>query len=137
MATDLNMWQGIGRLGKDVEIRFTATGDAVANFSLACGWKSKEKEGTEWVNITVFGKLAEICGKYLKKGSQVYIAGSLKTEKYTDKNGVEKYSTKVMAEKMQMLGSKQEDGEQPPNNAKLLATAKQEPSYADLDDTPF
>jgi len=137
MATDLNMWQGIGRLGKDVEIRFTATGDAVANFSLACGWKSKEKEGTEWVNITVFGKLAEICGKYLKKGSQVYIAGSLKTDKYTDKSGVEKYSTKVMAEKMQMLGSKQEDGEQPPNNAKLLATAKQELSYADIDNTPF
>jgi single-strand DNA-binding protein len=137
MATDLNMWQGIGRLGKDVEIRFTATGDAVANFSLACGWKSKEKEGTEWVNITAFGKLAEICGKYLKKGSQVYIAGSLKTDKYTDKSGVEKYSTKVMAEKMQMLGSKQEDGEQPPNNAKLLATAKQELSYADIDNTPF
>jgi len=106
MSNDLNMWQGIGRLGKDVELRVTAGGDSVANFSIACGWKTKDKEGAEWVNITAFGKLGEICGKYLKKGSQVYVAGSLRTDKYTDKNGVEKFSTKVVAERMQMLGGK-------------------------------
>lgn len=136
MASDLNMWQGIGRLGKDVELRFTAGGDAVANFSIACGWKTKDKEGAEWVNISAFGKLAEICGKYLKKGSQVYIAGSLRTDKYIDKvSNVEKFSTKVVAEKMQMLGSKQEGGEQPPHNAKLMQTA---PAVEAMDDDiPF
>lgn len=136
MASDLNMWQGIGRLGKDVELRFTAGGDAVANFSIACGWKTKDKEGAEWVNISAFGKLAEICGKYLKKGSQVYIAGSLRTDKYIDKvTNVEKFSTKVVAEKMQMLGAKQEGVEQPPHNAKLMQTA---PAVETLDDDiPF
>lgn len=137
MASDLNMWQGIGRLGKDVELRFTSGGDAVANFSIACGWKTKDKEGAEWVNITAFGKLAEICGKYLKKGSQVYIAGSMRTDKYTDKtSGVEKFSTKVVAEKMQMLGGKSEGGEQTPHNAKLMQTAPAVDSQID-DDIPF
>ena len=136
MASDLNMWQGIGRLGKDVELRFTAGGDAVANFSIACGWKTASKEGAEWVNITAFGKLAEICGKYLKKGSQVYIAGSLRTDKYTDKtSGVEKFSTKVVAEKMQMLGGKSDGGEQPPHNAKLMQTATAVDAMDD--DIPF
>jgi single-strand DNA-binding protein len=135
MATDLNMWQGIGRLGKDVELRFTSSGDAVANFSIACGWKTKDKEGAEWVNITAFGKLGEICGKYLKKGSQVYVSGSLRTDKYTDKaSGVEKFSTKVVAEKMQMLGGKT-DGEQPPNSAKLLQPVPAENQIED--DIPF
>ncbi|CAB4121468.1 Ssb Single-stranded DNA-binding protein [uncultured Caudovirales phage] len=137
MASDLNMWQGIGRLGKDVELRITAGGDAVANFSIACGWKTKDKEGAEWVNITAFGKLGEICGKYLKKGSQVYIAGSMRTDKYTDKtSGVEKFSTKVVAEKMQMLGGKPDGGEQPPHNAKLMQTAPAVEGYTD-DDIPF
>jgi single-strand DNA-binding protein len=137
MASDLNMWQGIGRLGKDVELRFTAGGDAVANFSIACGWKTKEKEGAEWVNISAFGKLAEICGKYLKKGSQVYIAGSMRTDKYIDKaSGVEKFSTKVVAEKMQMLGGKADGNEQPPHNAKLMQTAPAVDLQID-DDIPF
>ena len=137
MASDLNMWQGIGRVGKDIELRFTANGDAIANFSIACGWKTKDKEGVEWVNISVFGKLAEICGKYLKKGSQVYIAGSLRTEKYQDKvTGVEKYSTKIVAEKMQMLGGKTDSGEKVSNNENVLPS-KYDASYADLENTPF
>jgi len=112
MSNDLNMWQGIGRLGKDPELRFTAGGDTVANFSMACGWKTKEKEGAEWVSVTAFGKLGDICAKYLVKGSQVYVSGSLRTDKYTDKTtGVEKFSTKVVANTMQMLGGKQEAGE--------------------------
>jgi single-strand DNA-binding protein len=107
MSNDLNQCQFIGRLGKDVEMRFLPDGKAVANFSIACGWKTKDKEGAEWVSITAFDKLGEICGQYLKKGSQVFIQGKMRTEKYTDKaSGVEKYSVKIVADKMQMLGGK-------------------------------
>jgi single-strand DNA-binding protein len=138
MANDLNQCQFIGRLGKDVELRFTASGDAVANFSIACGWKTKDKEGAEWVSITAFGKLGEICGKYLKKGSQVYVSGRMRTDKYTDKvSGVEKFSTKIVAENMQMLGGKPETETEPPHNAKLLPNATNEITYANMDDTPF
>lgn len=104
MSNDLNQWQGIGRLGKDPETRHTASGTTIASFSIACGWKSGEKEGKEWVNVTAFGKLAEICGEYLKKGKQVFIQGRLTTDKY-EKDGVTRYSTKVIADRMQMLGS--------------------------------
>lgn len=103
---DLNQCQFIGRLGKDVELRYTPQNDAVANISLACGWKSKDKEGTEWVNVTAFGKLAEISGQYLTKGSQVFVQGKMKTEKYT-KDGIDRYSTKIIADKIQMLGKKE------------------------------
>lgn len=105
MANDLNQCQFIGRLGKDVDLRYMPSGDAVAAFSIAVGWKSKDKEGVEWVNITAFGKLAEICGQYLRKGSQVFIQGRFKTEKY-EKDGQTRYSTKIIADRMQMLGSK-------------------------------
>lgn len=113
MANDLNQCNFIGRLGKDVESRHMTDGTSIASFALAVGWKSKDKEGTEWVSITAFGKLAEICNQYLSKGSQVYVSGKLKTEKYTDKNGVEKYATKIIADRMQMLGSKSESREKP------------------------
>lgn len=105
MANDLNQCQFIGRLGKDPEIRYLPNGDAVASFSIACGWKGKDKEGTEWIPVTVFGKLAEICGEYLTKGSQVFIQGRFKTDKY-EKNGETKYSTKIVADRMQMLGGR-------------------------------
>ena len=110
MSNDLNQCQFIGRLGADPEVRYTTQGKAVASFSIAVGspWTDKtsgdKQESTEWVNITAFDKLGEICGEYLRKGSQVFISGRMKTEKYTDKNGVEKYSTKIIAENMQMLG---------------------------------
>ena len=106
MSNDLNQCQFIGRLGKDPEVRQLQSGDSVCNFSLAVGWKTKDKEGVEWVNISVFGKLAEICGKYLNKGSQVFVQGRFKTDKYTDNNGVERYSTKIMANEVQFLGGK-------------------------------
>lgn len=106
MASDLNFCSFIGRLGKDPILNNLPSGDQVANFSLAVGWKTKEKEGCEWVNIVVFGKLAGICGEYLHKGSQVYVSGNLRTRKYTDKSGVERYSTEIVANQMQMLGSK-------------------------------
>lgn len=104
MSNDLNNCQFIGRLGKEPEMKYLQSGDAVCNFTIAVGWKSKDKEGAEWVNVTAFGKLGEVCGQYLKKGSQVFVQGRFKTDKYTDKNGVEKYSTKIQADKIQFLG---------------------------------
>lgn len=109
MSNDLNNCQFIGRLGKEPELKYLQSGDAVANFSIAVGWKSKDKEGAEWVNITAFGKLGEVCGQYLKKGSQVFVQGRFKTDKYTDKSGVEKSSTKIQADKIQFLGGKTEN----------------------------
>ena len=106
MANDLNLCGFIGRVGKPPETRITAGGDAVCNFSIACGWKTKTKEGTEWVNISTFGKLAEICGQHLEKGSQVYVQGKMKTDKYEDKAGVTKYITKISADTVQFLGGK-------------------------------
>jgi single-strand DNA-binding protein len=112
MSNDLNHCQFIGRLGKDPEVRYMANGDAVANLTLAVGWKSKDKEGTEWVKCTAYGKLAEICGQYLKKGAQAYVAGKFKTRKWTDKEGKDNYSTEINLEQMQMLGGKPEESGQ-------------------------
>ena len=111
MSNDLNRCEFIGRLGKDVELRYAASGDAIANFSIAVGWKTKDKEGTEWVRVTAFGKLAGICGEYLRKGSQVYIAGRMTTRKWVNKDGVDQYTTEVVADQMQMLGGKPEQSE--------------------------
>ena len=114
----VNKWIGIGNLGRDPESRYTASGEAICNFSIACTetWKDKQtgerKEMTEWVRISAFGKLAEICSQYLKKGSQVYVEGSLRTRKWTDQSGVEKYSTEIRADQMQMLGGRQGMGGQ-------------------------
>lgn len=139
MANDLNRCEFIGRLGRDPETRFMPNGDAVCNFSVAVGWKSKEKEGTEWVRVNAYKQLAEICGKYLTKGSQVYVSGRMATRKWTDKDGQERYSTEINLDQMQMLGSKPE-GEPAREHAK----AKQD-GYApqsgfgdmDSDDIPF
>lgn len=105
MAHDLNQCQFIGRLGKDPESRFMPSGDPVVNFSIACGWKGKDKEGVEWVRVVAFGKLAEIIAQYLRKGSQIYISGSMRTRSW-DKDGQKHYSTEVVADKMQMLDSR-------------------------------
>ena len=116
MSNDLNLCQFIGRLGKDPELRYMPSGDPVANFSIAVGsqWKDKssgeKKESTEWVRIAAFGKLAEIIGEYCTKGKQVYVAGRMQTRKWEDKDGVTKYSTEVIADRLQLLGSKS-DGE--------------------------
>lgn len=109
----LNKVQIIGNLGRDPETRYMPSGDAMTSITVATteNWKDKstgeKKEATEWHRITFFGKLAEIAGQYLKKGSQVYVEGSLRTRKYTDKDGVEKYATDIKADTMQMLGSRQ------------------------------
>ncbi len=107
----LNKVQIIGYLGNDPTVRYVPDGGAVANISVATTSKYKNKAGemveeTEWHRVSFFGRLAEIAGEYLKKGSPVYIEGKLKTRKYTDKDGVEKYSTEITASDMQMLGSK-------------------------------
>ena len=109
----------VGNLGKDPEIRYLPSGGAVANFSIATSesWKDKstgeQKEKTEWHNISIFGKLAEIAGEYLRKGSQVYIEGALQTRKWQDQNGNDRYSTDVVLNgfdcKMQMLGGKSDN----------------------------
>ena len=102
----------VGNLGKDPDIRFTANGDQVCNITIATtdSWKDKasgeKKEATEWHRVVLFKKLGEIAGQYLKKGSQVYIEGSLRTNKWKDKNGNERYTTEIVADEMQMLGSR-------------------------------
>ena len=106
----------VGNLGRDPEIRYMPSGDAIANIAVATSYKSKDrntgehKETTEWHRISFFGKLAEVVGQYLKKGSSIYVEGRLQTRKYTDKDGVEKYATDIVAENMQMLGGRQGGG---------------------------
>lgn len=106
----LNKAMIIGHLGRDPEMRYTQDGSPVANFSVATTEKYKDKENTEWHKVVAFGKLAEICGQYLQKGKQVYVEGRLQTRKYTGKDGVEKYSTEIIATSMQMLGGRGNDG---------------------------
>ncbi len=127
----------VGNLGKDPEMRYLPSGDAVASITVATTekWKDKngdQKEETEWHQVSFFGKLAEIAGQYLKKGSSVYIEGSIKTRKYTDKNGVEKYATGIKATSLQMLGGK-EQGEAPRQAASQLRQT-QKPQGSGFDD---
>ena len=101
----------VGNLGRDPEMRYLPSGEAVVNLAVATTDKYKDKSGamqeaTEWHRVSFFGRTAEVCGQYLKKGSQVYIEGSIRTRKYTDKDGVEKYATDVRGDRMQMLGSR-------------------------------
>jgi single-strand DNA-binding protein len=103
----------VGNLGRDPEMRSFPSGDQVANVTIATTdkWKDKQtgemKEATEWHRVVFNGRLAEIVGQYLRKGSQVYVEGSLRTRKWTDKDGIEKYTTEIRADQMQMLGSRQ------------------------------
>lgn len=110
MANDLNRCDFIGHLGKAPETRYLASGDAVTNFSLACNWKGKDTEGVEWIRISTFGKLAEICGEYLRTGSQAYVSGRMRTRKWQTKEGEDRYSTEIVADRVQFLGGKK-DGE--------------------------
>jgi single-strand DNA-binding protein len=102
----------VGNLGRDPEMRTFPSGDRVANVTIATTdkWKDKQtgemKEATEWHRVVFNGRLAEIAGEYLRKGSQVYVEGSLRTRKWTDKDGIEKYTTEIRADQMQMLGSR-------------------------------
>lgn len=126
----------LGNLGKDPELRHLPNGDAVCNFSLATteSWKDKDgnkQDKTEWHNIVIFRKLAEIAGEYLKKGRPVYIEGRLQTRKWQDKEGKDRYTTEIVADQMQMLGSRDE--------AKEVAKPTQAPTgFEDMEsDIPF
>src|SRR5690349_8673584 len=116
MARGVNKVILIGNLGADPETRYTANGGAITQIRLATSesWKDKNtgqmQERTEWHRVKFFGRLAEIAGEYLKKGKQVYIEGSIRTDKYTDKEGVERYATDIIANEMQMLGGAGEGG---------------------------
>lgn len=110
MARGINKVILIGNLGADPEVRYSASGTPTCSISLATNesWKDKQtgeqQERTEWHRVKFFGKLAEIAGEYLKKGHQVYIEGSIRSSKYTDKEGIERWSTDIIANNMQMLG---------------------------------
>ncbi len=116
MARGVNKVILVGNLGKDPEIKYTASGAAIANITIATSesWNDKQSgekvEKTEWHRVVAFQRLAEIMGEYLKKGSQVYIEGKLQTRKWQDQNGQDRYSTEVVASDMQMLGSRGGEG---------------------------
>ncbi len=133
----------VGNLGKDPEVRYMPSGEAVTNITLATTdtWKDKnsgeKKEATEWHRVVFFRKLAEIAGQYLKKGSQVYIEGSLKTRKWQDQGGQDRYTTEIVADSMQMLG-RREGGAPAPAASKPAAAAPATGGVADFeDDIPF
>ena len=105
----------VGNLGKDPEVRYMPSGDAITNITMDTtdSWKDKngeKQEKTEWHRVAFFGKLAEIAGEYLKKGSQVYVEGRLQTRKWQDKEGQDRYTTEIVADRMQMLGSRSGGG---------------------------
>ena len=152
MAKDLNYCGFIGRLGKDPETRNMPSGSSVCNFSIACSDDYKPKDGSEmvqrtnWVNIVAFGKLGDICGKYLHKGSRVYVAGKFVTRKWQDDSGNNRYATEIHLSDMQMLDTKQDGGNNQQNNAQQgnvsnisnAKPAQQNDNYADFDsDIPF
>jgi single-strand DNA-binding protein len=134
----------IGNLGADPELRYTPTGDAVASFSIATTEKFKDKDGnlresTEWHNIVCWKRLAEIAHEYLKKGSPVYIEGAIKTRSYDDKNGIKKYRTEIITQRLQLLGSRgQGQGQGQAAGQSAPVQDAQEPSMpAEDDDLPF
>lgn len=138
----------VGNLGREPEIRTFPSGDQVANVTIATTdkWKDKQsgemKEATEWHRVVFNGRLAEIAGQYLRKGSQVYVEGSLRTRKWTDQSGVEKYSTEIRADNLQMLGGRPEGGTAPAprqqQRAAAPAPAADPGDWSDMDDSvPF
>ena len=148
----VNKWIGIGNLGRDPEMRTFPNGDNVANVTIACTdkWKDKQtgeaKEHTEWVRLVFNGRLAEIAGQYLRKGSQVYVEGSIRTRKWQDQSGQDRYATEVRVDQMQMLGGRQDSagGDRPdhaPASARAATRApapSQGSGFDDMDDDiPF
>lgn len=132
----------VGNLGRDPEVRYTADGRAVANFSMATSEKWKDKntgemvERTEWHNIVAWGKLGEICGEYLAKGRQVYIEGRLQTRSW-EKDGVTRYTTEVIASEMKMLGARDSSGSYRPPADNAMRKGPKPSIPNDDDDIPF
>lgn len=139
----------VGNLGKDPELRYTPSGAAVANFTLATSERFKDKSGewqekTEWHNIVAWRQLAEICGKYLHKGKQVYIEGKIQTRSYDDRDGNKRYTTEIVADQMQMLGRAGDDGggsarpqESRAPRATQGAPRNSTPTHEDFGEPPF
>lgn len=123
MARGVNKVILVGNLGNDPEVRYTPNGNAVANISVATSesWRDKQsgesQERTEWHRVVFFNRLAEIVGEYLRKGAKIYVEGALRTRKWTDKTGVERYTTEIIASEMQMLDSKGGNGADKAMNA--------------------
>ena len=126
----------IGNLGRDPEVRYTPNGDSITNINIATTdtWKDKatgdKKEATEWHRVVFFGRLAEIAGQYLKKGRQVYVEGALRTRKWQDKEGQERYTTEIVANEMKMLGSREGMSDAPPRESGGGAGAANRPAAA-------
>ena len=145
MARGVNKVIILGNLGADPDSRSTPSGNAVCNLSVATteSWRNRDsgeqQQHTEWHRVVMFGKLAEIAAEYLRKGSQVYIEGRLRTNKYQDKDGNEKYSTQIIANELQMLGRRPEGaaGEGSSAGAPSADAGQPDESGADLDDIPF
>ena len=132
MSKDLNKWMGIGRLGRDPEVKYTASGKAVANIVLACGddYKNKQTgqkvEQTEWIRVVAFDRLAEIIGKYTLKGSKIYIEGKFTTRKWQNQQGQDQYTTEIVASEMQMLDSRQDAAPQQQSSRSAPQRARQQ-----------
>ena len=150
MARGVNKVILVGNLGKDPENRYLASGTPVSNVVLATseGWKDKQtnelKERTEWHTVVFFGRLAEIAGEYLRKGSQIYVEGSLRTRKWQDRDGNDRYTTEIVASEMQMLGGRSGGssggGGAGFDNSRSQPQGQQEPAQQDQgfdDDIPF
>lgn len=152
MSRGVNKVIIIGRLGQDPELRYSPQGTAFANITVATSeqWRDKttgeQKEQTEWHRVVLSGKLAEVAGEYLRKGSEVYLEGKLRTRKWTDQSGTEKYTTEVLVGvggNMQMLGGKQESSQQPKQQQKPQQQQRQSPQPSNEppmdfdDDIPF
>jgi len=139
MARGVNKVILIGNLGNDPEVRYTPNGNAVANVTLATSttWRDKQtgesQERTEWHRIAFFNRLAEIVGEFLHKGSKVYIEGSLRTRKWQDKNGVDRYTTEIIANEMHMLDSRRTGGSQASDSNKQALDQESSQPKASLD----
>lgn len=131
----LNKVQIIGRLGRDVELRQTPSGQSVASFTVATDESYTSRDGqkveqTEWHRINIFGKQAELCGKFIGKGSLVYLEGRIRSRKWTDKEGIERTATEINADRVQFLDRKPQDAQQPQRQA-------QTQGYGEMQDIPF
>jgi len=146
MARGVNKVILVGNLGNDPEVRYGNNGNAITNITIATSekWKDKntqqDQERTEWHRVVFFNKLAEIAGEYLKKGSQVYVEGSLRTRKWQDNEGNDKYTTEIVASEMQMLGGRGESSNnqhQQPQRQQQAQPQQQAPTNDFDDDIPF
>ncbi|MDP1613966.1 MAG: single-stranded DNA-binding protein [Sulfuritalea sp.] len=125
----------VGNLGADPEMRYLPSGEAVAGLRIATTdvWKDKDgnkQEATEWHRVSFFGRQAEVCGQYLKKGSQIYVEGSIRTRKWQDKEGQDRYMTEIRGDRMQMLGGRQGMGDAPPRDSASGASTASRPAAA-------